>query len=108
MRLEKALDILYGELVNTPFISAFSGVTYNVKKVVSGTLFFALNPDDIKRAIANGAYGIVFEGDMVCSDDTEIAWIKCEALTRACGDLCAISFWNLNIRSLCLHPLKYL
>ena len=39
MRLEKALDILYGELVNTPFISAFSGVTYNVQKVVSATYF---------------------------------------------------------------------
>lgn len=83
MRLEKALDILYGELVNTPFISAFSGVTYNVKKVVSGTLFFALNPDDIKRAIANGAYGIVFEGDMVCGDDTEIAWIKVRSIDQS-------------------------
>ncbi|TLE10498.1 hypothetical protein [Helicobacter bilis] len=83
MRLEKALDILYGELVNTPFISAFSGVTYNVKKVVNGTLFFALNPDDIKRAVANGAYGIVFEGDMVCSDDTEIAWIKVRSIDQS-------------------------
>lgn len=76
MRLEKALDILYGELINTPFISAFSEITYNVKKVVSGTLFFALNAEDIEKAIADGAYGIVFEDDAVCVENAEVAWIK--------------------------------
>lgn len=82
MRLEKALDILYGELVNTPYISAFNSVTHSMKQVCSGTLFFALNSDEIQSAIANGAYGIVFEGDIPCSD-AEIALIKVQNITQS-------------------------
>ncbi len=82
MRLEKALDILYGELINTPCISAFNGITHDVQKVTNGTLFFLINPNDIKHAIANGAYGIVFEGDIPHSD-TEIAWIKVQNITQS-------------------------
>lgn len=83
MRLEQALDILYGELVNSPYISAFSNITHNIEQVNSGTLFFALNKDDVQNAIANGAYGIVFEGDMPYSSDTEIAWIKVQSISQS-------------------------
>lgn len=106
MRLDKALDILYGELVNTPFISAFSGVAYNVKKVVSGTLFFALNASDIKQAIANGAYGIVFEGDATYSDDTEIAWIKVSNIEQSMRRLVRYFLLESQYTLLMLTPIE--
>ncbi len=75
MRLGEALDILYGELINTPYISAFSGATQKLEYVESGNLFFVKNLNDVKEAINRGAYGIVFEGDLEIQDK-EIAWIK--------------------------------
>ena len=44
MRLDKTLSILYGELINTPYISAFSSVTSNISRISSGCLFFLQNP----------------------------------------------------------------
>ena len=82
MRLDQALDILYGELVNSPCISAFNNVAYSIEQVSSGTLFFALNSNDVESAIANGAYGIVFEGDMPYNDN-EIALIKVQNITQS-------------------------
>lgn len=83
MRLEQALDILYGELINSPCISAFSNITHDIKQVGNGTLFFALNSDCIQSAIENGAYGIVFEGDIPNNSDTEIAWIRVQSITQS-------------------------
>ncbi len=75
MRLGEALDILYGELVNIPCISAFNGVTQNIDNIESGNLFFLLHSSDLEEALNRGVYGIVFEGDLTIKDK-EIAWIK--------------------------------
>ncbi|RDU66758.1 hypothetical protein CQA53_03030 [Helicobacter didelphidarum] len=82
MRLDKVLDILFGNLTNTPYISSFESITSNISKVKQGTLFFLQNPDDLQQAIQQGAYGIVFDIEMGILD-SEIAWIKVENISQS-------------------------
>lgn len=79
MRLDKILDILYGSLVNTPYISHFSTLSSEISEVKKGTLFFAINENDIESAVKKGAYGVVFQGECEIIDN-EIAWIKVNSL----------------------------
>lgn len=82
MRLEKILDILYGSLLNKPYISSFLSISCEISAVKNGALFFAFNNDDIDLAIKNGAYGIVFNGESDISDN-EIAWIKVDSMDKS-------------------------
>ncbi|RDU72551.1 hypothetical protein CQA66_04395 [Helicobacter aurati] len=88
MRLGKALDILYGTLLNDPYISCFHGMASTVhggnvrdshikQESLQGALFFAVDKCDIAEAVKQGVYGIVFEGKADITDN-EIAWINVE------------------------------
>lgn len=80
--LDNLISLIRAELRNTPFISSFEHIKYEAKRVQRGDLFIALNPFEIKNAIANGAYGIIHEGNIVISDD-EIAWLKVDNIKDA-------------------------
>lgn len=80
--LENLISLIRAELRNTPYISSFEHINYEAKRVQRGDLFIALNPFEIENAIANGAYGIIHEGNIVISDD-EIAWLKVENIKDA-------------------------
>jgi len=82
MRLENVLALTYGELVNSPFVSSFTNVVFDIKDVKRGDLFLAFNEEDIESAVFNGAYGIIFSRATQISD-TEIAWIKVSSLEDA-------------------------
>ncbi len=71
------IGVIDGELKNTPSISAFNGIAFNPQKVKLGNLFIG-KKEEIDKALANGAYGIVStEFDIT---DNEIAWIKVKDL----------------------------
>lgn len=80
--LDNLISLIRAELRNTPFISSFEHIKYEAKRVQRGDLFIALNPFEIENAIANGAYGIIHEGNIVISDD-EIAWLKVDKIKDA-------------------------
>ena len=82
MRLDSLVSLINGHLVNTPSISQITTFTTEPAKVQRGTLFIALNPNDIPLAVQKGAYGVVFSGWAQMSD-TEIAWIRVEELEKA-------------------------
>ena len=82
MRLENVLALTYGELVNTPFVSSFNNIVFDIKDLKRGDLFIAFNEIDIETAVFNGAYGIIFSRATQISD-TEIAWIKVTSLDDA-------------------------
>jgi len=81
MIVESAVEISKGVLITPPNISSFSNIVLNVKKITRGSLFIAINTNDIFEAIQNGAYGIIFDKPTQIID-SEIAWIKVDSITN--------------------------
>ena len=82
MQISSIVDIINGELLNSPFISFIYAFKTNVKKVKEGDLFIAKNHEDIKTAVKNGAFAILIDKDYPVIDE-EIAWIKVENIETA-------------------------
>ncbi len=82
MRLENFLALTQASLVGEPCVHSFENIVFEAQKVKRGDLFFAYDHDEIELAVANGAYGIVFDKPTQISD-REIAWIKAENLDSA-------------------------
>ncbi len=82
MQISSIIDIINGELLNSPFISFIYAFKTNVKKVKEGDLFIAKNHEDIKAAVSNGAFAILIDKDYPIIDE-EIAWIKVENIETA-------------------------
>ncbi len=82
MRLENVIALTHATLLNSPYVTAFSGLAYEAKSVKRGYLFIAKESSEIETAILNGAYGILFDSPMqMC--DSEIAWIKVDDIATA-------------------------
>jgi len=75
MRLENIVALTHAKLLNEPCVNIFDSIVFDAKKVKRGDLFIALRDENIQEAVDNGAYGIVFEGDVKLTD-IEIAWIQ--------------------------------
>ncbi len=83
MRINDVVEITHANLLNEPEISSFANITTQLKNVLRGSLFIAHNKHDIQEAIAQGAYGVIFEdGDLKIIDE-ECAWIKVDSLQDA-------------------------
>ncbi len=98
MRIEDILNITNGVLVNTPFIEAIDSYTSYISKVEKKSLFFAFQKDQIPKAVQNGAYAIIYEGDTKILDK-EIAWIKVESLKDAALKFLRFKLLNKNIKT---------
>ncbi|MFP4486200.1 MAG: hypothetical protein ACLFOC_04520 [Campylobacterales bacterium] len=82
MRLENILDVIDGELLNSPAVSSFSGVASEIENVKHKYLFFAFSRDSVKQALQRGAYGIVTQ-DRDVEYDEESAFIYVEDIDEA-------------------------
>ena len=82
MRLENFLALTQASLVGEPCVHSFENIVFEAHKVKRGDLFFAYAHDENELAVANGAYGIVFDKPTQISD-REIAWIKVKSLDDA-------------------------
>jgi len=82
LKIETLVNLTGGELLNRPYISEVVHFTDNVDEVNRGSCFFALNKEDIKEAVKNGAYAIITDEDVEITDK-EIAWIKIDDYKRA-------------------------
>jgi ferrochelatase len=80
--IEDVVNLTEGVLRTDPAVRAVDGATAFPSKVDPGDLFFAVRHEDIPTALANGAYAIVYAGDVTISDD-EIAWIRVDDLSEA-------------------------
>jgi len=83
MKISDVLNITGGELVTEPSIQAVEGATVYPSKVENGDLFFAGRREDIPKAVENGAYAVIFEGDTPTGMDDEIAWIEVPSVREA-------------------------
>lgn len=82
MRLENFLALTQTTLVNEPYVHSFENIVFEAHKVKRGDLFFAYYQEEIGVAVANGAYGVIFDKPTQISDN-EIAWIKANNLDEA-------------------------
>ena len=82
MKIEDILNLTEGTLRNTPEVHAIESATAFPSKVGQGDLFFAAHNEDIPAAVANGAYAIVYEGEVEIIDH-EIAWIQVSSIKES-------------------------
>lgn len=83
MRINEVVEIVYGNLLNQPQISYFENIATQLTQIVRGSLFVAINPSDVNKAIELGAYGILFEDGEIQIIDEECAWIRVDSLQDA-------------------------
>ncbi len=95
MKIETLVNLTGGELLNRPYISEVVSFTDNVYEVNRGSCFFAINKNDIKEAVKNGAYAIISNKDVDIIDD-EIAWIKVDDFKKAVFNI--FKYENLKIK----------
>ncbi len=84
MTIENIVNLIDATLVNKPKVQRVESCTIYPSKVEMGDLFFALNSDDIQKAVENGAYAIVYEGNIDISNlDNQIAYLKVDSIKQA-------------------------
>ncbi|SFV68852.1 FIG00387915: hypothetical protein [hydrothermal vent metagenome] len=96
MRLENTIALINGELLNSPFINNFTNIILEPKAVRRGDLFIAFEEKAIDEAIANGAYGIIFDKPTKIRD-SEIAWIQVKSVENALIRLLRFELLNKDI-----------
>ena len=83
MKIEDLVNLTAGKMITEPNITAINSVTVYPSKVEQGDLFISNDRDEIARAVAKGAYGIIFSDATLEVVDDEIAWIKVDEIERA-------------------------
>ena len=96
MQISSILDIVDGELLNSPSISFIYSIKTNAKKVKEGDLFIAKNSNDIELAIKHGAFAIIIEENFPIIDN-EIAWIKVKEIEISIIKLIRYKLLVLNL-----------
>jgi ferrochelatase len=82
VRLNAIVDIVKGELQNSSFVASFENIRLDCTKVRREDLFIAKDNNDIKQALENGAYIIIYCG--IINDITEeTAFIKVDNIYKA-------------------------
>ncbi len=82
MTIENLINLIDGKLISSPSIKKVEGATIFPSKVELGDLFFAIDEESAKKALQNGAYAIVFEGDLPI-EENDVAYIKVTSLQEA-------------------------
>ncbi len=106
MRISSIIDIVDGELLNSPSISFIYSIKLNPFKVKQGDLFVAKNHSDIDIAIKNGAFAILLEKNHPIIDD-EIAWIKVKDCEDALIKIARFHLSNTNINVFYCDEISY-
>lgn len=106
MKISSVLDILDGELLNSPSISFINKIRTDCEKVKEGDLFFANTQKDIEKAVQNGAFAIAFENNFPIID-TEIAWIKVKSIRQSIIKLLRFKLSNLNLNAYFCEEVNY-
>jgi len=93
LKIETLVNLIGGELLNSPYISEVTSFTDNKDNVTRGSCFFVKKSEDIKTAVKNGAYAIVSE-NFENIIDKEIAWIRVDSIKKSVFNI--FKYENLN------------
>ena len=80
MQISSILDIVDGELLNSPSISFIYSIKTNAKKVKEGDLFIAKDLNSVELAVRNGAFAIISDINFPIIDN-EIASYRIVSLS---------------------------
>ena len=83
MTIENLSRLVEGELLTSPCVSSIKNIEFSSKRVKPCDAFFYTGIEDLKEAVKNGAYAVIFDKDDIEILDKEIAWIKVKSLKRA-------------------------
>ncbi len=87
MQIRTLCDIVNGELLNSPSISFITQIHTTSSKINDGDLFISNNLEQIKKALDNGAFAVIFDEENLKNDllqlDTEIAWIQVDCIEKS-------------------------
>ncbi|RXJ87594.1 peptidoglycan synthetase [Arcobacter sp. CECT 8985] len=96
MKISSIVDIIDGEVLNSPSVSFIYNIKQSAKKVKEGDLFIAKNIKDISLAIENGAFAILVD-TYITVTDFEISWIKVDDLDEAVIKLLRFNLSNYDL-----------
>lgn len=96
MRLSAVVDIVGGELAASTFVTSFENIRIEPARVTREDLFIATNNEEIPQAVENGAYGVIYSGELSVKDD-EVAFIKVESVQNAVHALLRFFVASKNI-----------
>jgi ferrochelatase len=82
MRLNNVLSIINGTTNDTPFVSHFDFIAFELKDVHRGSLFFCFDVSEIDKALDRGVYGIVTTLKSPFKH-SEMAWIEVDDIEEA-------------------------
>jgi ferrochelatase len=83
MKIEDLLNLTGGEVISEPTVTAINSVSVYPSKIEQGDLFISNDAEEIEKAIANGAYGIIFSDKSLKITDVEVAWIQVDEIEKA-------------------------
>lgn len=86
MRLENLLALTSATLANEPCVNSFENIVFDASRLKRGDLYIAFDNLEIELAVANGAYGIIYDKRTPLIDE-EIAWIEVENVSEALDKL---------------------
>ncbi len=98
MKISSIIDIIDGELKNSPSISFVYKIKTNANKVNEGDIFIAKSDEGIKIALKNGAFAIIYDYETIILD-LEIAWIKVNSCFTALVKLVRFTLSSLELKA---------
>ena len=105
MRIENVVALTRGDLKTSPSITYFEDIKLNYLQIRRGDLFIALNPAEIKKAVYNGAYGVIYDSDEIEPTDPEVAFIKVRDASIAAFSLARYGMLKKSFRFISVDPI---
>ena len=106
MQISSILDIVDGELLNSPSISFIYSIKTDVSKVKQGDLFIVRDVEDIPLAINNGAFALILDENHIITDN-EIAWIKVKNINNSIIQLVRFKLAISNLQAFYCNDVSY-
>lgn len=104
MRIENVVALTRGDLKTNPSITYFEDIKLNYLQIRRGDLFIALNPSEIKKAVYNGAYGVIYDAEDIEPTDPEVAFIKVRDASIAAFSLARYGMLKKSFRFISVDP----
>jgi ferrochelatase len=98
MKISSIVDIVSGQLQNTPAISFITQAHTDISKISDGDIYISSDIQNIHKAIVQGAFTIIYDCNLDLSNlNDEIAYIKVQDIKQSCIKLLRYKLSNTQI-----------
>jgi len=106
MKIPALMDVVEGELVNSPAISFITQIHTQLSKINDGDAFFVTNKQDIPKAIEKGAFALIYDFDFDIIDE-EIAWIRVNDILKSISNILRYRLVSKDIKLCYVDEISY-